>query len=484
MNKNEEAVLRNRLVPSPVKLSFTGDAFYKVENNCQLKLHGGSEVLAKELFKKFWNVVPQVKTVPLEEPLGEEEYRISCTGSLLEIFATTEKGERYALNTLRQLAEPERGKRISEAQLLPEFSLIDSPAIAFRGIHLCVFPETSAIEIEKKLRLAAFWKFNYAIVEFWGTLQFDTFPEFCWSEKKITKDTVRRWVRLTKELGLIMIPQFNMLGHAAASRNRSDKHVLLDFHPEFAPLFEPEGWTWCLSNAETLKILDGIVDELMELYDYPPYFHIGCDEADDAGHCAVCRKEKPRQLLLRHLTGISEKFRAENCRPIMWHDMLLERDDPRWDDFTANGHSSLESAKLCQELPRNIIIADWGYGWPDDGRDFPLSDLDYFKASGFDVIVSPWSNPQGIHGYANAVLEKGLTGIIVTTWDTINGNSFFQIFYHAAKSAWEGSSYIRTTQNDRLSFTRHLRWMVQDAGIRDYENTGSVTEQVYSVTHI
>ena len=484
MTSAEIAILRNRLVPSPANLDFTGDGFYTIKDNCKVQIYGDDSEFVKTLFQKFWGVVPEINSLPVQEKLSAESYQIRCTENTLEIHYSEIAGLRYALNTLRQLAEPQRCKRMCEEHILPVFQLKDAPSMGFRGIHLCVFPETAPIEIEKKIRLAAFWKFNYAVIEFWGTYRFEAFPEFCWEEKLVDKETVLHWVKTARDCGITLIPQFNILGHAAAARNRSDKHVVLDLHPEFAPLFEPEGWTWCLSNPETLKVLDGMMDELLDLFENPPYFHIGCDEADDLGHCAVCRKETPRILLYRHLSRIAERLSKRNCRPIMWHDMLLERDDDRWYHFTANGHSTLESAKLCQELPRNIIIADWGYGWPDDDREWPLPDLDYFKDSGFDVLVSPWRSMRGIRGYAQAVVKKKLSGMLVTTWHTASGNDFFRIFHHAAKGAWEGSDYAAETLSDRLSFTRHLRWMVQDSNVTKYADTGSVTEQLESITHI
>ena len=72
---------------------------------------------------------------------------------------------------------------------------------------------------------------------------------------------------------------FNHLGHASASRSSYGRHVVLDQNPRLATLFEPDGWTWCLSNPETLELLRAIRSELIELFGEGGFFHIGCDEA-------------------------------------------------------------------------------------------------------------------------------------------------------------------------------------------------------------
>ena len=58
-----------------------------------------------------------------------------------------------------------------------------------------------------------------------------------------------------KAMGMEFIPMFNHLGHASQSRSISGKHTVLDQNPKLETLFEPDGWTWCLSNPDTLKLL-------------------------------------------------------------------------------------------------------------------------------------------------------------------------------------------------------------------------------------
>lgn len=41
---------------------------------------------------------------------------------------------------------------------LPALKIRDAPALGFRGIHFCWFPELSAAFMERQIRMAAFWR--------------------------------------------------------------------------------------------------------------------------------------------------------------------------------------------------------------------------------------------------------------------------------------------------------------------------------------
>ena len=218
----------------------------------------------------------------LQEAIPAEGYSIEVKSEELVLATASVTGVKNALKTLRQLAEPERCVEKFSHFILPAVKISDFPALRFRGVHLCWFPESSIFEIEKTLRLAAYYKFNHAIIEPWGIFKFKSHPEFCWNEFGIDPEEFRRLVRLGKELGITLIPQINILGHAAFARCGSGKHTLLDFHPEYASLFEPDGWTWCISNPAARKCLTDLVLEIYEAFGSPQLFHIGCDEAFNA----------------------------------------------------------------------------------------------------------------------------------------------------------------------------------------------------------
>ncbi len=69
---------------------------------------------------------------------------------------------------------------------------------------------------------------------------------------------------MANELGIEIIPMFNHLGHASASRVMHGKHVVLDQNPKLQPLFSEDGWSWNLDNQNTVKLLRNIREELID----------------------------------------------------------------------------------------------------------------------------------------------------------------------------------------------------------------------------
>lgn len=121
-------------------------------------------------------------------------------------------GAENALKTARQLSESERGGEEFAAYVLPQMKISDEPSMRFRGIHICHFPESTFYEFVRAIRLAAYYKLNYAVIEFWGTYPFKDYPELSWEEHALSRAQIREIKAAADEAGITLIPQFNMLG--------------------------------------------------------------------------------------------------------------------------------------------------------------------------------------------------------------------------------------------------------------------------------
>ena len=295
LNADEAKIIKSRMIPCPQKVELRDGPIVVMDEelavNITMKAEAGSfATRIANLYKEYFGVKSEMtfRSDPSID-IPKDGYKFhSSKESGLDISASDENGVLNALKTLRQLAEPERGMEKLRYYFLPKMYVEDEPAMAFRGMHICWFPESEAIFIEKCIRMAAYYKFNYVVLEPWAVFDYKSHPEFSWAEKKIKTKTIRKLVSMARSQGLILIPQLNLFGHAPASRHISGKHPVLDFHPEMQPLFEPDGWTWCLSNPATRRYLTEMTLELYEAFDSPPYFHIGCDEAYSMGTCLTC----------------------------------------------------------------------------------------------------------------------------------------------------------------------------------------------------
>ena len=489
--EREEAILAVRLIPSVQSLKLLSDKFFSVADKCKFELDVPDDVAEEAVrlvaanVRAFWGAEAKVTTAKTKLARGDnpEGYAVKITATKVVIAAPALAGVRYATYTLRQLAEPERGVRVAAGYLLPCVQIEDAPVSRFRGVHLCWFPrpETETFEIERSIRLAAYYKFNYVVLESWGVIRFQSHPEFGWTERPVEPGEIKRLVRLARDLGVTMIPQFNIFGHASASRSCTGKHALLDFHPEFASLFEPDGWCWCLSNPETRAFLTDIVRELDDLYDHPPFFHLGCDEARGAASCALCRRADYPKLLLDHLTYFNGILKERNARPMIWHDMFLDARDERWAGYIVCGKK--EYADLLKKLPKDFVICDWQYGYPSkDGKEPEWPTTRYFVKSGFDTLVCPWLDTAGTLSLGKLVAEIGNAGMLMTTWHKASGHHYYYEFYFGALAAWNPATkcFSDGCAVDHLAlFDAHIRAVDRDMGCTRYEELGSARRQIH-----
>jgi len=427
-----------------------------------------------EHFATAFGVRPRVvRTTSVAASGAPGGYALAVTSNALAVTAADAAGVRHAFFTLRQAALRTRGGLASGRYMLPLLEVTDAPAFPLRAMHLCWMPEMKPNRIEHLIRLAALYKFNVVVLEPWGTWRSARHPWYGWKDASCNAASVGHLRAVAADLGVTLVPQINVFGHAGASRGDVGKHAVLDFAPEYAPLFEPRnGWNWCLSNPETQKVVADLVTELHALFGKPPYFHLGCDEARKPS-CPDCRAAPSYgKLVADHVAGLCRHVEKLGARPMLWHDMMLKSGDPRWKGFYANGTD--ETVALLDRLPRLAIVCDWCYGAP------PRADGDYpsyrhFKSQGFEVLSCPWFGAKSIPAMGVAARRAGLGGMLVTTWNYPYGMMLFNSYALGATAAWRADG---ANGGDRDVFFDHFRLTGQDMGWKDYAETGVWDEQV------
>ncbi len=393
----------------------------------------------------------------------DSAYSINISKGDVKICAKDINGVRYALYSLRQIAISNRGTKEVEHYIVPVGSINDYPAMDFRGMHICWFPETEEYEIERMIRMAAYYKFNYVVLEPWGVYESKTAPWLNWENPPMTKEVIKRLVAMANDLGVTLIPQMNIFGHASYSRSMSGKHSTLDLHPQYQPLFEPlAGWNWCLSNPAVKEVIADYMVELLEDFGNPKFFHIGCDEAHKPS-CPDCLSSTYSKLFINHIKSAHKVLKKHGARPMMWHDMLLKRGDKRWKGYKANGTTA--TAKAAKILPKDIVICDWFYR---KGReDYPS--YSYFKSLGYDVLACPWKDVSGIREEAKAIKKIDALGMLGTIWHHYYGADLAAIYTNTSNSTWNPGVYQKTGYN---AFKTHIRQISWDMKINKYEHFG------------
>jgi hypothetical protein len=400
----------------------------------------------------------------------EDEYAIKADRSGVILKAWEANGFINGFKTLIQLICPINLTEGEESLYIESTEIHDSPSLAFRGIHLCIFPDSKLSTIEKAIRLAGLMKLTHVVLEFWGTYKYDCLKSLSWERYSYGFNEIKPLINLARSFGMEVIPMLNHLGHATASRVSCGRHVALNSDLRLARIFEPDGWTFCISNPDTRKLLSAIRDELYELCGEGKYIHLGLDEAYSFATCPECRKHEPSKLLAEYLNYLSEDCLSHGRRPIIWHDELISRNDfpaPKEGYLVANGQNR-GTYKALESLDRRIIIADWQYGYLNETN----HTSEYFKKAGFDVIACPFDDNRNIKALSVSAKKLDLFGVMLTTWHHLP--DYLPKLPAAASMLWENEN-CRFDQN--WPETASLLRMVYDAA-GDYIKAGWSIKEV------
>ena len=392
----------------------------------------------------------------------EYDYELHCEPESITLVFSDRVGFVHGFVSFLQLIRIERQKDAVSFRV-PCYVVKDSPDMAFRAIHLCVFHKTSLDFLKKAISLCGIMKCSHVVLEFWGMYRFECCPSLSWKEA-YTKDDIKPVIDLANSLGLEVIPMLNHLGHASQARICSGKHSALDNDLSLAPYFEEDGWSWCTSNPETLSLLAQCRKELIELCGEGKYFHIGCDEAYTFGSCDKCSKRSRNELMLEHLTNITQELKKYGRRPIMWADMLFNKADFE-KEYEIYGK---DEYKIRPMLARDIIMADWQYNIT---HEFETS-LD-LKKDGFDVVTCPWNSRVNVSAAVDTAKSNKLLGVLGTTWHTLSQMQW--LIPYIADRMW-GNAHPLTDQEYTLYCSYNVRRCVPANG--EYEKAGFLEEEL------
>jgi hypothetical protein len=214
MNANQKDSL---VYPLPYRIDFSGGEYeFNGEVDCTVSAYFNNDD-ALELLQELWaNFTLSTGKLNIEKsksmkenefaitnlaknisfPILEKgfEYAIDVNSEGIFVSSNDEKGIIHAFTTLLQMIEPKNLEVGKEKFAIKNCSISDKPAISFRGIHICIFPETTLIFVQKVIRLSGLMKFTHIVIEFWGTLKYDVMSELSW-ENAYSKDQIRPLIK-------------------------------------------------------------------------------------------------------------------------------------------------------------------------------------------------------------------------------------------------------------------------------------------------
>ncbi|WP_290082061.1 family 20 glycosylhydrolase [Paramuribaculum intestinale] len=197
--------------------------------------------------------------------ISDEAYTLGIDNRRIDVSAVSSKGIRWALQTLRQLAESTPSRQLR----LPRCIITDWPAFPWRGFMMDVGRSYISLdELKREIDAMSLFKlnvFHWHLTEnqAWR-LESRLFPMLNDSinttrqpGRYYTIDEARQLVAYCRERGIMLLPEIDMPGHSAAFE-RTFRHDM--------------------QSAEGKKILRLLVEEACATFDEVPYLHIGTDE--------------------------------------------------------------------------------------------------------------------------------------------------------------------------------------------------------------
>ena len=331
--------------------------------------------------------------------MKDEAYFLDVSPKRVTVRAKDEKGLFYALQTIRQLLPPGYEDSSAQAYRIPCLKVYDEPRFPYRGFMLDVArfftPKEDLLKIIdcmsmlklNKLHLHLCddngWRLEikkYPLLHEIGSRRVERPGEY-FSERLnarqgeptvpggyYTQDDIREIVAYAAVRQVEVIPEIEMPAHSNAALAAYpllacpvvDKYigVLPGLGGNHADII------FCAGNDEVFKFLEGVLDEVMELFP-SKIIHLGGDEAWKTHwrECPLCQK-RLREENLADEEALQGWFMARMADYVHKHG----REVAGWDELTETG------------IPEDAIV----YGWRGMGQ----AALDAAR-QGHRVVMTP-----------------------------------------------------------------------------------------------
>lgn len=260
------------------------------------------------------------------DTLGDEGYLLDVSKNVVNISAHQPAGLFRAIQTIYQLLPPAiyGSDAHNISWRIPSIKIFDKPRFGWRGMHLDVSRHFFDVDFVKRyIDLIAMHKmsvFHWHLTDDNGwRIEIKKYPKLTevgawrvnreslpWNDATppqpgekatyggfYTQDQIREVVAYAAARHIMVVPEIEMPGHASA---------VMAAYPELActdgPFFVMPGGYWpiedifCAGNEKTFEVLEGVLDEVVELFP-AKYIHIGGDEATKT-HWETCPKCQKR----------------------------------------------------------------------------------------------------------------------------------------------------------------------------------------------
>ncbi len=270
--------------------------------------------------------------------------------------------------------------------------------------------------------------------------KFKLHPELV-GENPLTKQDVKKLVKVCQDNHIRIIPQINLLGHQSW---HGKVGKLLEVYPEFDETPEiklPEKYEWpnadglycksyCPLHPTVHDVVFDLIDEITDVFETNA-FHAGMDEVFYIGHeqCPRCYGKDKAELFAGEVTRIRNHLNQSGKELWIWGDRLIDGKTTGlgiWEASYNNTHRAIDL------IPKDVVICDWHYE-----NAAPTAAM--FAMKGLQVITCPWRNPdvavkqenmmRSFYNDATKATKPNYLGMMQTVWGSLQN---FMESYKAA----------------------------------------------------
>lgn len=324
--------------------------------------------------------------------------------------------------------------------------------------------------------------FTHIVFEIEDKVRLDNILDANWHEA-YSKEEFEEIIKDSRQAGLTPIPLIQTMGHMEYLLSHKRYHQLRE-SPKSAYML-------CPLNMEARSFIKNLLYEIIELFNNPPYIHLGADETRLLADCPECSKYAKDSgipaLYAEYVNELAEIVLSKRSRPLIWADMplshpkilnLLRKDIilVDWDYFTGDKNpdsiriwgKGFFTAEQKEKLPEGFLSGVGKYAFSKAGELRPWPYTKYLLELGFEVWIAPALSCAGDHYFAPAFMHlENITGaasrlsqnpapsgLLLTSW---------ALRLNHIEAQWPGAAILKTAEKTGKTMWENLEQDVSSA---------------------
>jgi hypothetical protein len=333
---------------------------------------------------------------------GDQEYWIDMDVKAITIRIPSVWAAGFAARRVMSLWTSPRGLVDKDGLTAPSVRIHDWPDTLQRGLLVpMVLGLNSPAAVDNVLNAMSRLGYNFVVLELGGFYQWKRHSELV-LQPAASRSQVELLVKKAKALGITPIPGLEAIGHMA-------------FGPQVCMLGGPDQKAWVMdtTNKDFYRIYFDLMDEMVEVFDHPSFFHLGTDEASLAiGRLSKLSGRPAQELFTEFVNRTAAHLLKVGIRPVIWHDMLINPDENNALE-PANGGPPTWTAQALGQLDKRVIVDYWCY------NPAAFDGLKRIVGKGYETWCSPWSDRDGIAQLCRQSAKIGSTAVLGTAWENV-----------------------------------------------------------------